>query len=469
MINRRRFLGYAAAGTLTQALPGKAAAKKKIQEVLPGKEVEKLLHDPESLKRKLYKEAEAMFEKNRADTSMGLFHMPSAKTYRSFFAWDSGWHVIAMSRLDPELAFQELATVFATQAPDGRIPHEVLAPELSQHSLVRGLVLFLLRRQFDELDRSHFIDPPSFLLAAELLYKKTSDKRVLGLLPAMERCADYLLGPRDMFGDGLVSIVHPWESGTDSAPVFDKPMGIDINSPAAALKYARKYPALLNFCADRDWDLERLAQENRFVFEDVGVNSLTAAGLLSMSELFRAAGNSHKAMKYRSKARSMVKTMEAILWDHKEAFFFPRFDLVSPKRSRRKCLTGLTPLITGLVEEEKAVRVIEENLLSGRHFKGPWLVPFNSVSGLKGEDIPLEQSLLWRGHCIWINMNWMAARAAKNYGREDYARRITRLTAGMVAREGFREFYDLRTGEGGGAKNFTWPALVLDMIEEHGV
>jgi hypothetical protein len=39
----------------------------------------------------------------------------------------------------------------------------------------------------------------------------------------------------------------------------------------------------------------------------------------------------------------------------------------------------------------------------------------------------------------------------------------------MVDREGFREFYDSRTGTGAGAHGFTWPALVLDMIDRYGL
>lgn len=156
------------------------------------------------------------------------------------------------------------------------------------------------------------------------------------------------------------------------------------------------------------------------------------------------------------------------MWDEDEGFFYPRYDVEDPVRSKRRCLTGLAPLITGLVEEEKARRVIQGALLNGRHFYAPWLVPFNSVSETE-ERIPGENLMLWRGHCIWANMNWIAARAASVCGRVDLAREITRSTAMMVAEEGFREFYDSRTGKGMGAPGFTWPALVLDMIHRYGL
>ncbi len=424
--------------------------------------------EQEALRARLRAEALRVFESNRVDSALGLFHLPSAETYRSFFAWDSGWNVIALSLLDPEAAFQELRTIFGQQCPEGRIPHEVRVPGLRETDPLRILTLIAVRRQFDEQGRSRFIDPPSFLLAAEILYRRTGDQRILELLPAMERCVDYLLGPRDLFGDGLVAIIHPWESGTDSAPVFDEPMGIDIRRPLVFLDYLVKYPELLNFCADLRWDPAALARENRFVFEDVGMNSLTAAGLLAMATLHEEAGNPDQASRCRHRAEGMVRAMEEFLWVEREGFFFPRYDMDAPRRPIRRCLTGLAPLITGLVEEEKAVRVIRNALLNEDHFRGPWPVPFNSVSETE-ERIPAEEMLLWRGHCIWANMNWVAARAAAAYGWEGLAREITRATASLVDREGFREFYDSRTGRGAAAAGFTWPALVLDMIERYGL
>ena len=58
----------------------------------------------------------------------------------------------------------------------------------------------LIAGQFDEKNRSYFIDPPSFLVAAEVLYNRTKDKRVLDLLPSMEACVNYLLEKRKSLG-----------------------------------------------------------------------------------------------------------------------------------------------------------------------------------------------------------------------------------------------------------------------------
>ena len=46
----------------------------------------------------------------------------------------------------------------------------------------------------------------------------------------------------------------------------------------------------------------------------------------------------------------------------------------------------------------------------------------------------------------------------------DVASRIVERTISMIDRSGIREFYDPRTGDGEGARDFGWTTLVLDLI-----
>jgi len=307
------------------------------------------------------------------------------------------------------------------------------------------------------------------LVAAEELYSRTGDPRVLALLPKMEKCLEYLTGPRDLFGDGLVSAVHRWEPGTDMAPSYDEVLGINPWDPLAFVRIEQRSNETVRLYSRLDWDLDRIKAANVFVLEDPGLNALTAAGALSVSRLFRKSGDAIRAERWLSKAQAIVRAMEEHLWNEKTGFFYPRYDVKTPKLGHRASLTGLVVLMTGLVSEDKARRIIEEYLLSPQQFWAPWLVPFNSVSEMRKDPPGLYRAQLWRGSCIWINMNWMTARAAKTVGRDDLAREITRRTALMIDRSGFREFYRPRTGKGTGAASFTWPALVLPMIEEYGL
>jgi len=459
-MKRRKFIGSMALTAGAFAFSGLGAKTSSD----PGTEIK----SPEQLKETLLAEAKRIFALNLVNSKLGRFHLPSNSSYPRFFGWDSGWNVIAQSAFDPEGARLELDTVFNSfQDDSGLVAHEALIPEFDRSK--DPTYLWLGDKYFDARGRCRIMDPPSYLVGAEILYQKTKDPRILALLPKMEKCLEYLLGPRDLFGDGLVSIIHPWEAGTDLTPAFDQALGLKINNPFVFARIGGKLQQIITDCYADGWDLKKIAERNEFVFEDLCLNGLTAAGAVSVSHLFQAAGQKDQAGKWMSRAKSMAEAMEKICWDNERGFFFPRWDLKRKKMAKRVSVPGMMPLLCGLVSEDKAQRVIENYLLSPKQFWGPWPVPFNSIAEMKAENTAFVRGMLWRGPCIWINMNWIAARLAAEYGRKDLARAITVKTAEMIGRSGFREYYHPETGKGQGAVNFTWPALALEMIQEYGL
>ena len=423
--------------------------------------------EPMEARAGLIAEAERVFANNRVESEMGTFHLPSFSTYKRFYAWDSGWNVISLASIAPEAAYQELAAIFNFQVDSGRVPHEAVPPEMpiEQDTAFKRMG----HEMFDKDGRSYMLDPPSFLMAAGELYERTGDARVLDLLPKMEKCMEYLIGPRDLMGDGLVAAIHRWEPGTDMAPSYDEVMDISPWDPLAGIKTDQRGDATVRLYSKLGWDLEKVRDANEFVLEDPGLNAIAAAGAQALSKLFAAAGDQAKSEYWSKTAKRMVRTMEDKLWDEEKGFFYPRYDALEPKLAGRASLTGLVPLMTGLVSKSKADRVISEWLVSPRHFGAKWLVPFNSLAEMRRDPPTPHRAHLWRGSCIWINMNWMTARAAKACGREDISREITKKSATMILNHGFREYYRPRTGKGVGARSFTWPALVIPMIDEYGL
>jgi hypothetical protein len=49
-------------------------------------------------------------------------------------------------------------------------------------------------------------------------------------------------------------------------------------------------------------------------------------------------------------------------------------------------------------------------------------------------------------------------------GYEAEAKRVVDGVARAVERHGFREYYDPRTGQGHGARDFGWSTLVVDLL-----
>jgi glycogen debranching enzyme len=416
----------------------------------------------------LIKKAGDVFEKNLVKWHGLTFHQPAPGAYQSFFAWDSGWHAIALSVIEPELAVRELEAVFSFQLKSGLVPHEVRIEGLGDsESFFRKMLIRSVSAQFDSMGRSMFIDPPSYLIAAEIVYNRTGDERILKLLPSMLKCLEYLMSERDLLEDNLVCIIHPWESGTDAAPYFDEACGVDARRPTWFLRYMYAYLRQLRVIARLGWDGKTALKKKAFAFQDAGMNGLVAAGAMAVSRLFKAAGNEADAQKCKSIADAVINACESLLWDERRGFYYPRRLTPEPAKVFRSCLNGIMPLLSGLVSSDRAERMINRYINSTEHFACDYGVRFNSA---KEEDLKwFRDSMLWRGPCIWISMNWAAAEAAAIYGRINIASDITAKTARLITENGFYEFYDPETGIGKGANMFTWPALVLDMIERHGI
>ena len=71
--------------------------------------------------------------------------------------------------------------------------------------------------------------------------------------------------------------------------------------------------------------------------------------------------------------------------------------------------------------------------------------------------------LVWRGPS-WMNTNWYLARGLRRHGRAEIARHVEDRSGALVERDGFREYYNPTTGEGNGARDFSWTGVVVDLL-----
>ena len=74
-----------------------------------------------------------------------------------------------------------------------------------------------------------------------------------------------------------------------------------------------------------------------------------------------------------------------------------------------------------------------------------------------------ETPFIWRGP-MWAAINWFLYHALRKRGLAAHAERLERALRQAVGKGGFREYYDPFTGEGRGARDFTWSGLLIDML-----
>ena len=137
--------------------------------------------------------------------------MPNATTYPFQWLWDSCFHAIVWAHLgNPERALAELAHVFRTQDGVGFVPHIDYEADPSMHEAFWG-----------RSGSSSITQPPMYGHALAELHR-------LGVVVTdelVERAAaglQFLLDQRARDPHtGLITIVHPWESGSDNSPRWD--------------------------------------------------------------------------------------------------------------------------------------------------------------------------------------------------------------------------------------------------------
>ena len=152
--------------------------------------------------------------------------------YPHQWSWDSAFIAIGLARLDTRRAAQELRTLCGAQWATGKIPHIVFNPQASGYfpdaarwgcecspDLPAGI------------QTSGLCQPPVHAIAARQIWEvargRGGDEVVearafLGeIYPRLLEWHRYLATARDPEGSGLVTIYHPWESGTDNSPRWD--------------------------------------------------------------------------------------------------------------------------------------------------------------------------------------------------------------------------------------------------------
>ena len=380
-----------------------------------------------------------------ADGTEYGFTCPSPPRYRHQWYWDSCFHAIVWRHFDPGRARQELRTLLRAGRLDGFIPHTVFwheragwrrAPFYATHS-VRG-------------DRATaHIQTPMLALAWEAVAAASGDEPGFATeaLDALRLHYDWLAYHRDPDGDGLISIIHPDESGLDDSPKYDEVFGWMSH-------YLPGYIWLVERSRRLGYDSRAIIERYDEHVEDVLVNVLYA---LSLRALARLTADS-------AYARRAERTEQALLdrcWDPKRGLFW---DLGGRAESpiRVSTWSSLVPLALPALPADIAERLIEQHLLDPRRYRAPHGIP--SVSMEEPSFRPgWHLFRCWRGPA-WVNTAWLLVPALRDRGYGEEADRIVSAYLRLAERHGFREYYNPLNGDGLAARHFGWSTLLVDLL-----
>ena len=305
---------------------------------------------------------------------------------------------------------------------------------------------------------SALIQPPFAAQALARLFEATGDRVFLGELYAhVQRYHEWLARERDFDGDGLLTIISPFESGMDWKPSYDPVVGHEPRTTPRHLYASRYFWQVVsidwhNFL--RGYDMQRIRRRNRFRVKDAGFNAAYALDLEAMEKLAPIAGDD--AGRFRARRERVVAAMLEQMYDERDAAFY---DLREPGGHKLRILTpsSLFPLaLPGIDVSQRVLGHLDDE----REFATP--VPIPSVAVRDPAFRRGESAYLWRGP-TWAFCNWFLYHAFKRRGFAEQAGRLRAALWRAVRQSGFREYYDPYTAEGHGARDFTWSGLLLDM------
>ena len=410
----------------------------------------------------------------------GTSTVPSRTLYPHQWSWDSAFIAIGLRHLSPCRAQRELETLLAAQWDDGRIPHIVFNPAVPADAYFPGPTFW--RSTTDgrgagappHVATSGIVQPPVHALAAWLVHlADPAESRRRGFLarvhPRLLAWHRYLLRHRDLGGQGLVAVVHPWEPGLDNSPTWDPALRrvapvdpasfrrVDLaHSPAADRPTDEDYARYVRLAATyRDHGYDDARTPHAFAVEDPCLNTLFAASAHALAAIAEELGADPEEP--RRHARQLTRALTTRLWDEQAGLFRARDVLVDELIGGRS-VAGLVPLLLPDLPREIVTALLRT--ARGPHFRLGQVVMVPSYDLTAPE---FDGNRYWRGPS-WFNTAWLLHRGLVQHGERAEAERLRADILAAAARTRFAEYVEPHTGQGRGVDHFAWTAaLALDL------
>ena len=386
---------------------------------------------------------------------------PSPGTYPFQFFWDTCFHVFILCALgEHRMAKEHLVSLFAMQKDDGFVGHMIYWDKLTPGRLAD---IFQSKPGLKYLFKSHMsalIQPPLVAQAVARVYEVSGDKEFLiSMLPKLKKYFRWLARNRDFQGDGLLTIISPFESGIDWKPTFDVVVGFPEKKANWRLFLKVVKVDFRNYM--NNYNLKKIYRKGYFLVKEVGFNTIYAQNLMSLASLCNELGEVKEAKEFAELGEKVSKSILQVMYDEKDAAFY---DVHGKANIKINILTPTIfyPVVLKTLPEIVKEQVLKRHFFSSEEFNTPYPIP--SVAQSHSSFDPTESKYIWRGP-TWIVNNWFMHQFLMENGYRKESKRLIDSIKKLIEMSGFREYYNPFSGEGYGAEDFTWAGLVLDMIQ----
>ncbi|MEE1612999.1 MGH1-like glycoside hydrolase domain-containing protein [Microvirga sp. CF3016] len=407
-----------------------------------------------------------------ARNDRGGYTVPTDRLYPFQWNWDSAFVAMGFAIFDVERAYRELERLAEGQWDDGMIPHIVFhAPS---DTYFPGPDVWGTRHR---IPTSGITQPAVFGMALRHVHEAAlaggvtgATERTKTLFQAALRSHRWWLFARDPEGLGLVSILHPWESGSDNSPAWDEALArvpttttttirrkdtghVDASMRPRDEDYQR-FIHLVDTYRDCGWDPKRQWAAAPFKVADVQMTAILARATADLMQLAETLGTDDEKAEL---ARMHARLCRGLARRWRPALSrFVNLDLISGRDIETPTQAAFIPLVALTLDEAQrnAVTAEIERWLDGMVVGVPSTPAFSPA---------FEPKRYWRGP-VWAVINWLICDGLRRNGSEDLARQIEQGTVRAIENAGFCEYFDPTTGEGLGGDTFSWTAAAYMVL-----
>jgi hypothetical protein len=427
-------------------------------------------------------------EKILRQNDMGGWTKPAPSLYPHQWSWDSAFIAIGLAHLDCRRAARELRTLFAHQWATGKVPHIVFDPKAPPGSYFPGADYWARAEGalYTSPYTSCLCQPPVHAIAVLRIWEAAKDVEEIAFAYSFLRDIysglfswhQYLATFRDPEESGLVTIYHPWESGTDNSPRWDTALAaVEVGDLPP---YARCDLQHVEDASQRPTDAEYdrylwLAESIKrgrcdegdiygshpFLVKDVLFSSILVAANEALLEIAEIAGapDEERAMIEGWIERGLQGLKE--LWDPELGLYLDH-DLRAEEPLRALTVAGFAPLIAGHMTSKRLEALLET--LDSPMFLGYPGLCRSLPPSTSPADSGFHRRRYWRGPA-WPVFNWLLWWSLQRAGELERAEQLRQAALMQLADGGFGEYFDPFTGRSLGSTDQSWTAAVaLDWL-----
>ncbi len=436
----------------------------------------------------LFEQAKTILTNNDHD---GKHTIPADGLYPHQWLWDSCFIAIGLRHYDVKRAQTELLNLLKGQWANGMVPSMILNGKFTLRQDRNFWRSQVSPYAPDKVATSGITQPPVLAEAIVRVGKQLGKverrswyQKSFAQLVAYHQ---WLYTDRDPHNEGLVLLIHPWESGLDNTPPWIAELhehrlpfwiramhGLkldnvftlfrrDVHFMGSAVE--QRMPTVDIFALysmqrrlrRKAYNIDRILTHSMLTIEDLTFNCILVRANHYLRHIARTIGKElpEDLQKHMHRTEQALET----LWDDQSEQYYSR-NYVTHKLIKIPSIAGLMPLYAGTVSKERAAHLVK--LLTSKPYNPRYPVP-----SVPTDSAWFHPHLFWQGP-TWLNTNWLIIEGLRHYDYNKEADHIAEQSLAMVRKGGFYEYFSPLDASPAGAANFSWTAaLTIDLLNHN--